>query len=347
MSDSSDHATGSEPPATDEHAPPGDDGRVSLAAVPSPAARYVVEDDTAVIEATNDAFDTALGEVPPGTTVAEWATNSGLTTPSTTTDALAAAVAAGETVAVDQVYLDGVGPARFRATPDGEDGVIVLTGVASDAGTAVAADRIASVVSHDLRNPLDVALEAARAASDDETVHEHVTATLDAHDRMERIIEDVLTLARGEGAVEPTADVAVDRVARDAWDTVETRAATLVVADDLPTVRADPDRLRRLFENLYRNCVEHGTDTPEDTVEVRVAPRSAGAGFVVADDGPGIDPDDRERAFVPGYSSTDRGTGLGLTIVERIAEAHGWTVALGRSDAGGTRVELRLAAPGD
>jgi signal transduction histidine kinase len=89
-----------------------------------------------------------------------------------------------------------------------------------------------------------------------------------------------------------------------------------------------------LFENLFRNAVEHGGD-------VIVADLTAD-GFAVADDGPGLDESERERAFEPGYSTDDGGTGLGLAIVERTAAAHGWRVEVsddGEPD-GGARFEF-------
>jgi signal transduction histidine kinase len=154
-------------------------------------------------------------------------------------------------------------------------------------------------------------------------------------------------------------------VARDAWATVETESASLTVADDLPATDADPDRLQRLFENLFRNAVEHGSTSPEsrasqDTaensheegaievgVEVRVG--KTDGGFFVADDGVGIPPVERDRVFDPGYSAngTSNGTGLGLTIVERIAEAHDWQVSLTAGVTGGARFEFRPSPDSD
>jgi signal transduction histidine kinase len=189
---------------------------------------------------------------------------------------------------------------------------------------------------------------------------------------MERIIRDVLTLARREGAVDPTPGVELDAVATDAWRTVDTEPATLSFADDLPTIDADADRLRRLFENLFRNAVEHGpagndpsatgateaADTsdgdqsaggsdgpaartsPDAGPSVRIRVGTVDDGFYVADDGRGVAPDDRARVFDPGYTDRD-GTGLGLTIVERIAVAHGWTVSLEAATDGGARFEFR------
>jgi signal transduction histidine kinase len=155
---------------------------------------------------------------------------------------------------------------------------------------------------------------------------------------MERIIEDGLTLARGT-AIEDTETVAIAHRARRAWRHVDSHEATLVVPGD-GVVRADPNLLEQLFENLFRNAVEHAGDD----VTVTVAAREAG--FVVADDGPGLPADRVDGVFDPGVSDGSGGTGLGLTIVRRIAEAHDWTVRAGNDD--GARFEfVTTAVEGD
>ena len=80
-------------------------------------------------------------------------------------------------------------------------------------------------------------------------------------------------------------------------------------------------------------------DAADPSVTVQVE-RLADGGFAVADDGPGIPADDRDRVFESGYTTGD-GTGLGLAIVKTIAEAHGWTVSVAESDAGGARFVVR------
>jgi len=219
---------------------------------------------------------------------------------------------------------------------DDEPGHVLFTDIDADhRHTEFGVDRVASVISHDLRNPLDVAKARLRAAKEmDEP--EHLDNVEQAHDRMERIIQDVLTLARGEEVIEPEGSVDLSAVARDAWDTVETNGASLTVSDALPSTVADRDRVKRLFENLFRNAVEHGGDDVEITVM-----RLDADGFYVADDGTGIPPSHHEDIFEPGHSSTDHGTGLGLAIVRRIADVHGWSVSVTDSNTGGARFEFR------
>ncbi|MDQ2071933.1 PAS domain S-box protein [Haloarcula sp. NS06] len=215
----------------------------------------------------------------------------------------------------------------------------------------------ASVVSHDLRNPLDVArgqLELARMEQDSE----HLDAVKRAHGRIGQLIDDLLTLAQnGETALD-SEPVPLQTVAEQCWQTVETGDATLELQTSA-VVRADPSRLRQLFENLIRNSVEHGqtpdTERQEDAGEQRATTsisQSQGAtadltftvgelddGFYVADDGVGIPADERDTVFEGGYSLAS-GPGFGLRIVDEIVDTHGWSITVTESDAGGARFEV-------
>jgi len=196
----------------------------------------------------------------------------------------------------------------------------------------------AGVVSHDLRDPLNAAsmqVELLRANGVD---NEYVDRLDDVHDRMNALVEDVLTLARDGRTVGDTEPVDVAAVARDAWETAGVPTATLDVADDLGRVDADPERFRTVFENLLGNAVHHAGED----VAVTVGALPDDAGFYVADDGPGIPESDRETVFEHGYTDSVDGTGLGLAIVRSIAGAHDWTVAVAERDAGGARFEVRV-----
>jgi len=190
----------------------------------------------------------------------------------------------------------------------------------------------ASIVSHDLRNPLDVAqghLDLVREECDSD----RIDSVERAHERMETLIDDLLTLAREGNAVEGRTVVDLASVVEACWKTVETERATLVVETDR-TVSADRSRLRQLLENLVRNAVEHGGDGV--TITVGDLPD----GFYVADDGPGVPSDRREAVFERGYTTSERGTGFGLPIVRETARAHGWSVRVVESQAGGARFEI-------
>ena len=190
-------------------------------------------------------------------------------------------------------------------------------------------ERFAHVVSHDLRNPLGVAQGRARMIDDDE----HLPAIKRSLDRMEEIIEDVLTLAREGEAVKETEPVALNELATQCWAQVETGDAALTT-DDALTIAADPSRCQQLLENLLRNSIEHVGD--DVSIHVGQLPD----GFYVEDDGPGIPSEDREEIFEAGFSTNRDGTGFGLNIVKEVAEAHGWQVAVTNGTEGGAHFEF-------
>lgn len=193
-------------------------------------------------------------------------------------------------------------------------------------------EEFTSVVSHDLRNPLGIAagrIELAKQSKSDE----HLDVAADALERMERLIDNLLSLAKqGEqiGSIEP---ISIAEMVATCWKSVETGSATLCV-DSSHQIRGDRTRVGQLLENLIRNAVDHGG--PEVTVTIG----DLEGGFFVADSGDGIPDDDRDRIFEAGYSTTTDGTGFGLSIVREIATAHGWQIDVSESESGGARFEF-------
>lgn len=188
---------------------------------------------------------------------------------------------------------------------------------------------------HDLRNPLNVAAGYTDLLSekvDDESRTEPLKGALE---RIETLVDELLILAHSKNARDTRETVRLEQLSDACWDLVETVDARLEIDGDLE-FEADPDRLRHLFENLFRNAVEHtgGEST------IRVGPLESGTGFYVADDGPGIPEDERERIFEPGYTTAEEGTGFGVTIVSEIAVDHGWEVSITESWNGGARFEF-------
>jgi len=221
-------------------------------------------------------------------------------------------------------------------------------------------EEFVAVVSHELRNPLNIAagkVDLARKKRDSD----HLDHAASALDRIGTLIEDLLALAREGKAVDDPEPIDLADVTEACWRNVETAAATLTNEAD-GRIRADPSRLKQLFENLFRNAVEHSSTSPpasrkdhsstsprsqapEDAVErgveaVTITVGTLPDGFYVADDGPGIVPDEREKVFEAGYSTAADGTGFGLSIVAGIVEAHGWEIDLIESDGGGARFEI-------
>ncbi len=186
-------------------------------------------------------------------------------------------------------------------------------------------------ITHDLRGPLNVAFGAFdlyQETGDGEQLEKLERAL----HRADQIIDQMVNLSSQGEEITDTELVRLDEIAKRAWDMVESANATLQI-EDSKQFQADPDRLQRVFENLFRNAVEHGG--PDVTVSVRTGESS----IVVADDGAPIPESDRENVFDPGFS-TNGSLGYGLAIVKQIALGHGWDVAVDESDRGGARVAL-------
>ena len=201
-------------------------------------------------------------------------------------------------------------------------------------------EEFADVVSHDLRNPLGTAEGWAEAADDaldsSEPNIETAEMALDhidtAHERMEELIGVLLTMARQGQTVDNPEPVSLADCASEAWETADTGEMELNVDIDR-TVGGDAARLRQAFENLFRNANDH---SGASTITVTGTPD----GFAIEDDGDGVDDADEESLFEFGYTTDEDGTGIGLAVVKRIINAHGWQIAVGESDEGGACFEI-------
>ena len=193
-------------------------------------------------------------------------------------------------------------------------------------------NEFAGVVSHDLRNPLTVASGRLEVIAE-EYESDHIAVIERAHDRMETLIADLLTLAREGDQASDTEVIDLGEFVSQCWQLIENGEATVVTDVDV-RLQADRSRLRQLLENLMQNAVVHGGR--ETTIRIGTLED----GFYVADDGPGIKPEDRAQVFEAGYSTTNGGTGFGLSIVKQVVEAHGWEINVCGAATGGTRFEI-------
>lgn len=182
-------------------------------------------------------------------------------------------------------------------------------------------EEFAEFVSHDLQSPVSTVrgrLGLALETGEDE----HVEKALDAVDRIDELRTELVTALRtGEivSETEPTGLEPVMDAVRAAVDPPDNASITVESGAEID---ADSDALRRLFENLLGNSIEHGDGDP--TVSVGELDR----GFYYEDDGPGVDAEMRDRIFKPGFSTKSGGTGIGMGMasVRQVVLAHGWEI---------------------
>ena len=204
-------------------------------------------------------------------------------------------------------------------------------------------------VSHDLRTPLTSVRGYAEALAEGRATDPAHAAEviLSEARRLERLVGDLLELARLD-ARRFGLDLRATDVAEVVADTAEgfrpaAEAAGVALAVHAPAsaerASADPDRLAQVVANLVENALKYASSAIEVGCD--------GRRLWVADDGPGIDPDDLAHVFEPFWRSARPetrpvGTGLGLAIVHELVEAMGGEVAAAASPAGGTQVTVTL-----
>jgi PAS domain S-box-containing protein len=193
-------------------------------------------------------------------------------------------------------------------------------------------EEFTSVVSHDLRNPLNVATGRLELATE-ECDSAHLDDVEGALNRMGTLIDDLLMSAREGKEVTDAQQVDLATIVNGCWENVETHQASLLTTIDRD-VWADRSRLKQVFENLFRNAVDHGR------ADVTVTIGGLEDGFYIEDDGPGIPSDERDAVFEAGYSQSTDGSGFGLSIVEQIVNAHDWHIRVTDGADGGARFEI-------
>jgi signal transduction histidine kinase len=207
--------------------------------------------------------------------------------------------------------------------------------------------------SHELRTPVAALQATAERLLRDQPgrpARDAIEAQL-ARDsgRLGHLVDDLLNLARLDARERPRqqvvdlADVAAAAVA--ATRTAHPAAHVTLATAGPVSVTGDRDALLRAIRNLLDNA-----GAVADTIAVEVRPAAEAATIVVADNGPGVPADQRDRIFEPFVRlapSPAGGTGLGLAIVRRTLESHGGTITCDSSPAGGARFTIRLPATPD
>jgi PAS domain S-box-containing protein len=206
-------------------------------------------------------------------------------------------------------------------------------------------DETLGIVSHDLRNPLTTIALAASMVPDapPEEQRDHVETIATAAKQMQRLIQDLLDVARVEAGGLSVQKVSIDarELAGRACDSnrplAEAKRQTLECeVPELPQICGDRDRLLQVFSNLIGNAIKF--TPPGGSITVRGYERRDVVLFEVRDTGPGIPESDVKKVFTPYWQAkktAHMGAGLGLAIVRGIIEAHGGTVSASNAAGGG------------
>ncbi|MHB8872773.1 MAG: sensor histidine kinase [Myxococcaceae bacterium] len=209
---------------------------------------------------------------------------------------------------------------------------------------------LSAVIAHEVRNPLGVifnALSALKRIEPPEARRDDLLGIIgEEADRLNRMVGALLDLARP-----PVAKLMPSAVEPLIWGAIEAaRALTDPEAEvqvhspgPVPPARVDEQMLRQALVNLVSNAIQ--APQRRSPVSVRVLVEGAPADmlrFEVADDGAGVPPELVERIFTPFFTTRAKGTGLGLAVVRRVAEAHGGAVNVQKTSGGGATFVLRV-----
>jgi two-component system OmpR family sensor kinase len=215
--------------------------------------------------------------------------------------------------------------------------------------------RFAADASHELRTPLTSVRGYAelfrRGAADDPAALRNAMRRIEEESaRMGELVDELSLLARLDQRRpldrEPIDLVEVAEAAVDAARIADPSRPIDLGAPGPVVALADPVRIRQILDNLLSNAVMH--TTPGSAIHVRVSGRDEDASLQVEDEGPGIPEEDTERVFErfyradPSRSRESGGSGLGLSIVAALAEAHGGSATCTRAPGGGARFEVRI-----
>jgi two-component system sensor histidine kinase HydH len=212
--------------------------------------------------------------------------------------------------------------------------------------------QLSAAIAHEIRNPITAAKSLVQQIAEDPASSrnaEYASVAITELDRVERSIVYLLRFARDE-AVE-LADMQMSDVVRTAVETLRERATKAGVSlvtsiDEAGAMRGDPEKLRRVIENLVSNAIDalEEAHTPDPCVDVACGANLAGDALwvTVRDNGPGIPADAMDEVFQPFFTTKTGGTGLGLALSKKTVDAHGGTIEAGTSPTGGAEISFTL-----
>jgi len=241
--------------------------------------------------------------------------------------------------------------------PDGEHaGAVVIFDDLTELLKAqrVAAWReVAQRIAHEIKNPLTpIQLSAQRlrrrlgrvAGEEQQLVNECTETIVQEVDGLRRLVDEFSRFARMPALTPRPTDVRqlIESVASLYRDSHPALTLVLRHAETLPLLEVDPDHIKRAVLNLVDNAVEAVGGTGTVVVETAHVPEAGTARIVVADAGPGIRPEDKEKLFLPYFSTKAAGMGLGLPIVYEIVSEHGGTIRVEDNVPCGSRFVIEV-----
>ena len=226
---------------------------------------------------------------------------------------------------------------------------------------AMAWQEVAQRIAHEIKNPLTpIQLSTDRirrlveragpsAVSQDlaEAVSESASLVGREVESLKRLVDEFSSLARFPASRPVSSQI--NHIVEAAFHVFDGRLDGISLqcdlARDLPPVQADPEHLRRAIVNLIDNAAEAVENSALRVISVRTALDAERdvVELIVADSGPGIPPEAKEKLFLPFFSTKRRGTGLGLAIVSRIVSEHNGTIRVEENQPSGTRFVIELA----
>jgi two-component system, NtrC family, nitrogen regulation sensor histidine kinase NtrY len=217
---------------------------------------------------------------------------------------------------------------------------------------------VARRVAHEIKNPLTpIALSAERIARQIQKldlppapariVGECAATITSSVESVKTLVDEFSQFARFPSAQPAPADL--NEIVREALavfqDRLEGISIAVRLAPNLPTVNVDREQFRRVVVNLVDNAAEAMQDSLVKNIEIVTQPGVAeGVELIVADSGVGVSPEDKERLFLPYFSTKNRGTGLGLAIVSHIVIEHGAHIRVEDNRPAGARFIVEIPA---
>lgn len=256
------------------------------------------------------------------------------------------------------------------STPGPQQGAIIilhdLSQVRSLEKAIRHADRLSMVgtmaagLAHEIKNPLGGIKGSAQLMqmelSDSEDLQEYTKLIIREVERINRIIEELLNLARPKPVSSRAVNLnqLLDEVVNLQQHSIRDRSVTLKFRPDpsIPDIYGDRDLLVRLFLNLVKNACEATADDTEVVVESRIdaeyhlslpgSPPTPMVQINIYDQGPGIDEEELQKIFTPYYTTKTGGTGLGLAICQKIVSDHDGLLHFNNRPDGGTLTKVSL-----